>query len=213
MAAFEPNDPELAHRYFADKLRYTTGPVELSKVMRDGTVRIVDVRATKDFVREHIPGSVSLPEKEWSDARGLARDRLNVLLCYSGVCHLAARAAVELAARGYPVMELFGGFEGWKAHGLPTETGEAAAPEEAVERTRALLEETRRAAREEPPRPRPDEKPPEAADAAPKEKEAEEGAQEEPDVADGPRDDEGEDDRSASAAKRPRRGRPRAAGA
>jgi hypothetical protein len=83
MAAFEPNDPELARRYFTDKLAFTTGPVELSKAMHDGSVRVIDVRAKKDFVKEHIPGSISLPEEEWTTERGLARDRLNVLLCYS----------------------------------------------------------------------------------------------------------------------------------
>jgi hypothetical protein len=46
------------------------------------------------------------------------------------------------------VIELSGGFEGWKSHGLPTETGETA-HDEPVERARAFLDETRRAAREE----------------------------------------------------------------
>jgi hypothetical protein len=38
------------------------------------------------------------------------KDKLNVLYCYSGVCHLATSAAVEFAEKGYPVMEMEGGF-------------------------------------------------------------------------------------------------------
>jgi 3-mercaptopyruvate sulfurtransferase SseA len=46
-----------------------------------------------------------------------------VLYCYSQVCHLAATVAIRLAGEGYPVKELEGGFEGWKEHDLPVETG------------------------------------------------------------------------------------------
>jgi hypothetical protein len=52
----------------------------------------------------------------------LAKERTNVLYCYSQVCHLAATAALGLTTRGYPVMELEGGFEGWKDNELPVES-------------------------------------------------------------------------------------------
>ena len=42
----------------------------------------------------------------------------NVLVCYTQVCHLAATAAVEFAGKGFPVMEMDGGFEAWKEAGL-----------------------------------------------------------------------------------------------
>ncbi len=99
MKSLERNDPERARRYFEDKLSFTTGPAELSIAMKDGRVNVVDVRATDDFEKEHIPGSASLPESKWSTERGLDRDKLNVLLCYSEDCHLAARAAAEPARR------------------------------------------------------------------------------------------------------------------
>ena len=37
------------------------------------------------------------------------------------VCHLAAKAAVEFAAKGYPVMELDGGWRWWKDDGFEIE--------------------------------------------------------------------------------------------
>src|SRR4051812_17129626 len=115
MAAFAPNDPSLAKKDFEKKLSFTTGPLQLSKAIEKdaGSIRVVDVRAKDDFAREHVPGSINLPESDWANAsaRGVARDRTNVLICYSQVCHLAARAAVQLASQGFPVMELEGGFK------------------------------------------------------------------------------------------------------
>ncbi|MHC4543721.1 MAG: rhodanese-like domain-containing protein [Planctomycetota bacterium] len=42
-----------------------------------------------------------------------------MIYCYSGVCHMAASAALHFAGYGYPVMELDGGFEEWKKHEFP----------------------------------------------------------------------------------------------
>jgi rhodanese-related sulfurtransferase len=52
---------------------------------------------------------------------GLRKDKTNVLYCYSQVCHLAATAAVEFSGKGYPVMELEGGFRAWKDHEMDIE--------------------------------------------------------------------------------------------
>jgi rhodanese-related sulfurtransferase len=73
----------------------------------------------------HVPGAVNLPNGRWQTATGLSRDKLNILYCYSQTCHLAAEAAVELTSRGYPVVEMEDGFEGWKASGYAIENGQA----------------------------------------------------------------------------------------
>ena len=54
------NDPVRARKYFEDKLSFTMGPVELSEAMKGRGVRVIDVRAKKDFDKEHIRGSVSV---------------------------------------------------------------------------------------------------------------------------------------------------------
>jgi rhodanese-related sulfurtransferase len=82
---------------------------------------VVDVRAAEDFAKGHIPGAINLPKDEWDGARGLETDKTNVIYCYTQQCHLAANACVQFAARGYPVMELEGGFEVWKEHQLDIE--------------------------------------------------------------------------------------------
>ncbi len=115
-------DPARARDYFSDKMEFTTGPVELQRAMNQDEVIVVDVRATEDYRKGHIPGAISLPREQWNNPRGLRRDKTNVLYCYSQVCHLAPNIAVSLAEDGYPVMELEGGFEGWKQNDLPVET-------------------------------------------------------------------------------------------
>jgi len=117
-------DPQGAREYFGRKIRYTTGPVELNHMIEsDEDIVVVDVREAEDYQKAHIPGSINLPRDRWPSFEGLRKDRTNVLLCYSHVCHLAAKAGYEFAGAGYPVMEMDGGFEAWREHGLKMERG------------------------------------------------------------------------------------------
>lgn len=111
-------DPVKAKAYFNEKMAFTTGPVELERMMKNNEVNIVDVRASEDFSKGHIPGAVNLPKDNWQTFEGLRKDKTNVLYCYSHVCHLAAAAAVQFAAQGFPVMELEGGWRWWKENGF-----------------------------------------------------------------------------------------------
>jgi rhodanese-related sulfurtransferase len=115
-------DPAKAKEYFEAKMAFTTGPVELERMMKEGNVNIVDVRAAEDYAKGHIPGAVNLPKERWSSLQGLRKDRTNVVYCYSQVCHLAASAAVHFTGQGFPVMELDGGWRWWKDDGFDIET-------------------------------------------------------------------------------------------
>lgn len=115
-------DPEKAKAYFESKMAFTTGPVELERMMEHDEVTVVDVRAAEDFAVEHIPGAINLPKDRWHTLEGLRKDKPNVLYCYSQVCHLAATAAIEFAAKGFPVMELEGGWRWWKNDGFAVAT-------------------------------------------------------------------------------------------
>jgi len=120
--------PKKARRFFASKLKFTTGPVELKYWLNEGAnIQVVDVRAPADFAQGHIPGAIHLPKEKWEKPAGLSKSKINVVYCYSQVCHLAAAAAYEFAGRGYPVMELEGGFETWKDCELPIQKGAPAA--------------------------------------------------------------------------------------
>ena len=62
------------------------------------------------------------PMGQREDREGASpQKRINVLYCYSHVCHLAASAAVLFASKGYPVMELDGGWRWWKNDGFEIE--------------------------------------------------------------------------------------------
>ena len=114
---------EKAAKYFEDKLDFTTGPLELYRMTSSGeNINIIDVRSADDFATGHIPGAISLPKNSWHTMMGLAKGKVNIVYCYSEVCHLAAQAAKCFAEADFSVMELEGGFEAWSAQNLPVET-------------------------------------------------------------------------------------------
>lgn len=117
------NDPEKARQYFADKMAFTTGPVELARSLKTANdVVAIDVREAEDYKKGHIPGAINLPHDNWDTYEGLRKDALNVLYCYTQTCHLAANAAVQFAAKGFSVMEMDGGFAAWKDNDLEIES-------------------------------------------------------------------------------------------
>lgn len=110
------HSPASARRYFEDKLAFTTGPVELDRWIRTGedNLVVVDVRDPEDYAKGHVPGAINLPKERWQNPQGLSKNKINVVYCYTQQCHLAANACVQFATMDYPVMELEGGFAGWK---------------------------------------------------------------------------------------------------
>jgi rhodanese-related sulfurtransferase len=115
--------PKKAKKFFEAKMNFTTGPVELNEMIKNNdNINIVDVRASEDYAQGHIPGAINLPKQRWSSRSGLRSDKINVIYCYSEVCHLAVAAAKEFAEHGFAVMELEGGFEQWKHYNMSVET-------------------------------------------------------------------------------------------
>jgi rhodanese-related sulfurtransferase len=113
-------DFDAAREHFAARNAFTTGPHELTGMIdRKEAIVIVDVRFPTDYRNAHVPGAINLPKGKWHEPKGLSKDSLNVLYCYNPTCHLAAEAAAELVAAGYPVVEMEGGFSTWEANGYP----------------------------------------------------------------------------------------------
>lgn len=114
--------PRKAHKYFKTKMEFTTGPMELDHMIKDHeNINVLDVRSFEDYTLEHIPGAINLPRGKWETCSGLSREAVNIIYCYSEDCHLAAEAAMEFTSKGFSVMELEGGFDGWKEYNLPIE--------------------------------------------------------------------------------------------
>ena len=118
-------DPARAKAFFEEKMSFTTGPVELDRMIKQHqNINVIDVREEEDYRAGHIPGAINLPHEKWDSLDGLSKDKPNILYCYSQVCHLAAAAAVQFADKGFPVMEMDGGFKAWKQHDLDVEKSE-----------------------------------------------------------------------------------------
>lgn len=114
--------PRKASKYFRAKMDFTTGPMELDGMIKRGEkIRIIDVREPEDYAASHIPRAINLPKERWATFAGLSREEVNIVYCYSEVCHMAAEAARDFALNDYSVMELEGGFEEWQKHELPVE--------------------------------------------------------------------------------------------
>jgi rhodanese-related sulfurtransferase len=115
-------NPAKAREFFEAEMAFTTGPVELDRRRKsDPNIVIVDVREPEDFREGHVPGAVNLPKAQWQTVKGLSKDKVNIIYCYSHVCHLAKQAALEFASKGYPVMEMEGGFKAWREHEMEIE--------------------------------------------------------------------------------------------
>lgn len=107
-------DMQAAEDFFAEKLAFTLGPVELKKMIEENKVKVIDVRRKEDYDEGHIEGSISIPKDELREKLNfLSKEDVHVVYCYNQQCHLAANAALILAQNHYPVMELEGGVNVW----------------------------------------------------------------------------------------------------
>jgi rhodanese-related sulfurtransferase len=102
---------------------------ELFTLVDAGEVLVLDVRPPLFQRLGRIPGSVSLPRKKYDELIGAEEARIRgaaeagrdiVLYCANIECPDASAVAARLARRGYPVRVYHGGWDQWKAAGLPT---------------------------------------------------------------------------------------------
>jgi rhodanese-related sulfurtransferase len=86
---------------------------------------LLDVRGRSAFAESHLPGAVSLPHRDITEAR-VARwpaDTLFVVYCAGPHCNGVDRAALRLAGLGRAVKTMPGGITGWRDEGLPLASG------------------------------------------------------------------------------------------
>lgn len=112
-----------AVEYFENKLNYEYGPVGLKYAIKNNEpLTIIDLRTPDRFEKSHIPGALNISFEELERTTdGIDRNTTAVVYCYGITCHLATKAALLLAKRGFKVKELFGGFDEWAAAELPLE--------------------------------------------------------------------------------------------
>jgi len=109
--------------YFKAVTAFTLGPAELKHRIDAGeNPCIVDVRHSSDFAEAHVPGAMSLPSEKWDTAMGLSKEGVNIFYCYTQQCHMAQKACLYFASKGYAVMHMEGGMDAWTAYGYDVET-------------------------------------------------------------------------------------------
>jgi hydroxyacylglutathione hydrolase len=91
---------------------------------RDGSVTVVDVRGRSEWDAGHLPGAVHIPLATLANRLDeLPRDTPVVMQCQSG--GRSSIASALLQAHGFEnVVNLRGGFRGWREAGLPVEAGD-----------------------------------------------------------------------------------------
>jgi rhodanese-related sulfurtransferase len=93
---------------------------------RAGEALFVDSRDPDDYDEDHIPGALSLPQREWAKVwpkmkDSLPRDRLLVLYCYGAHCGLSTRQGKALLEQGHDrLVVLDYGWAAWTKAGNPT---------------------------------------------------------------------------------------------
>lgn len=91
-----------------------------------GDALFVDSRDGQDYQRDHIPGAVNAPMRQWIEIwpgiePQLPRDRLLVLYCYGAHCGLSTRQGKELLRQGYDKLVVLDyGWSTWTKHGYRT---------------------------------------------------------------------------------------------
>ena len=92
---------------------------ELDALIKDGSIRILDVREDSEFRSGHVPGAVSIPVKRLPDRLGkLKRDKRYAVICESG--SRSRGAANFLLDQGFEgTVSVRGGTGAWARSGRP----------------------------------------------------------------------------------------------
>lgn len=110
--------------FFSERLGFLMAPSALKAKIDSGDTNmcIIDVRHRDAYDESRISGAhwvdADDPDAYWDC---FDPSLIHVIYCYSELCHRAARVCLAAALKGYPVMELHGGFEGWAEYPFPVE--------------------------------------------------------------------------------------------
>jgi rhodanese-related sulfurtransferase/DNA-binding transcriptional ArsR family regulator len=99
-------------------------PDELSRLMTNGEVVVLDVRPEQEYAAGHIAGARSIPVADISDRLAeLPRETEYVAYCRGPYCVYADEAVAALRAHGLKAQRLTEGYPEWWLSGRPVRTG------------------------------------------------------------------------------------------
>ncbi len=113
-----------AAEYFQAKLNYEMTPWTLKSMLdaKNAEYLVLDVRSAEAYADAHIPGALNVPLMDLTAKMAtLPKDKTLVTYCGDITCGLAPKAALQLAQKGFKVMELFGGIDEWTKKRFPLE--------------------------------------------------------------------------------------------
>jgi rhodanese-related sulfurtransferase len=121
-----------AVEYFKAKLSYEMTPWTLKGMIVDkqssscgmsaNELLILDVRSAEQYAQGHLPTALNIPIADLAGKLAtLPKDKTIVTYCANITCALAPKAALQLAEKGFKVMELFGGIQTWQEKGFPVQ--------------------------------------------------------------------------------------------
>ena len=120
-------DPAVAAAHFAAKLAHETDPADVAADQRAGArgFVLVDTRSVEAYEKGHVPGALSFPHAtmDATSVQRLSREDVHVVYCWSTGCNAADKGAATLAALGYRVKLMIGGWEQWQSEIGTVETG------------------------------------------------------------------------------------------
>lgn len=98
---------------------------EAQQLVKQGKAVYIDVRSTMSYASGHIKGALSLPLSQLIDRlREVPPNKMLITYCACVEEHTAAVAVIRLNQHGLKnAAALVGGWNDWKAKGLPIETG------------------------------------------------------------------------------------------
>lgn len=129
VAQYLPGDAASALAFFYNKLCFECDPSDVYNDQAEGidSFVVIDARSEDSYLREHIPGAISLPHRimNMETVQNLPKDKLLVVYCDGIGCNASTKGAAKLVSLGFSTKELMGGLDWWKRDGYPTSTGEA----------------------------------------------------------------------------------------
>ncbi len=120
----------IALMHFSNRLTFETDCSDVYSSHEAGEIDfvLIDVRGPLAYERGHVPGAINIPTRLLTlDSLGsYPPGTLFVVYCAGPHCNGANKAAVKLAALGYPVKEMIGGVTGWLDEGFQLSVAQVA---------------------------------------------------------------------------------------
>ena len=113
--------------FYEAKLKYEIDSWDLSLILENEDVVVVDTRSQEAYNLEHIPSAINIPHKTMTQELIRDWDRSKLYVCYcDGIgCNASTKGSLNLTKLGLNVKELLGGLDWWKRDGHPTSGAES----------------------------------------------------------------------------------------